>query len=69
MRLNMFYGLAAAAFIACVPDSMMVSGVHLSTETKNFDEELSMVPNLKVGYEALKASPVNNNLAQIEDEE
>ena len=65
----MFYGLAAAAFIACVPNSMMVSGVNLSTETKNINEELSMVPNLKEGYEVLKASPVNNNLAQIEDEE
>ena len=63
----MFYGLAAAAFIAVVPDSMMVSGVNLSTE-KNFDEYLSVVPSLKVGYEALKTSPANN-LAQIEDEE
>ncbi len=47
MRFNMFYGLAAAVFIAVVPDTMMVSGVHLSTE-KNFGEALSMVPSLEV---------------------
>ncbi len=65
MRFNMFYGVAATAFVAMVPDSMMVSGVSLN----NIESELALVPTLKAGYESLKASSPIDGLAQIEETE